>query len=176
MNKSGEVFNHHEVEELKAFLEFSDVDIDRLKQLHQHLTQNPKFFVNEFYDHLLKFDSTRKLIPDQHILERLKKTQTEYFTSLTQGNYDKSYIAQRFTVGRVHQQQGLEPRWYIGAYRKYLSLLIPRLSEIITDDPKQLEDSILAILKVIFFDIAIAMETYNEVQQQSILQQNNRLN
>ncbi|MCW9024699.1 MAG: diguanylate cyclase, partial [Gammaproteobacteria bacterium] len=32
------------------------------------------------------------------------------------------------------------------------------------------------ILKVIFFDIAIAMETYNEVQQQSILQQNNRLN
>jgi uncharacterized protein YecA (UPF0149 family) len=43
MEKSGDGFDHHEVEELKAFLEFTDSDIHTLKQLHQHLTQTLSF-------------------------------------------------------------------------------------------------------------------------------------
>jgi len=153
-------FDIEDAEELKRFLEFSDADIPVLKNLHQHLKKDPTFFVEQFYSHLLKFDFSKALIPDEATLNRLKQAQTHYFTTLTAGDYEEDYLRERFRIGRAHQQIGLEPRWYIGAYRQYLSQLIPQISSYAKNDEHDCLQAIQVILKVVFLDIAIAMETY----------------
>ena len=116
-----------EVAHRKAFLEFGEADVRLLTELHARLQGTQRRFVDEFYAHLLKFDETRRFIPDAESLDRLKRTQATYFETLTAGDYGPKYILDRLRVGIVHQRIGLEPKWYIGAYSKYLSGLLPEL-------------------------------------------------
>ncbi len=162
-------FELDDVEELKRFLEFNETDIHILLNLHQYLKEDPAFFVDQFYHHLLNFEFSKSLIPDQATLTRLKKSQSHYFTSLTAGDYDEAYLRERFCIGRAHQQVGLEPRWYIGAYRKYLSLLIPHLFELSKTGEDDFLQAIESILKVVFLDIAIAMETYVDKNREAMV-------
>ncbi|VAX07775.1 diguanylate cyclase/phosphodiesterase (GGDEF & EAL domains) with PAS/PAC sensor(s) [hydrothermal vent metagenome] len=161
-------FKLNNAPELKEFLELNDSDIQILTNLHDYLKKDPSFFVDQFYAHLLKFEFSKFLIPDKDTLTRLKKSQTQYFTSLTSGEYGEDYLRDRFQVGRAHQKIGLEPRWYIGAYRKYLSQLIPQISLYAKSNEHDCLQAIQSILKVVFLDIAIAMESYIDKNSEAI--------
>ena len=119
----------------KAFLEFTDDDVARLKALHEALQDLAPDFANAFYAHLLTFEETRALLPDAQMLERLKRTQAAYFDSLTAGDYGPEYIHHRLRVGVAHQRVGLAPEWYIGAYSKYLAGLLPEIWQRLGKDP-----------------------------------------
>src|SRR5262249_27989107 len=76
--------------------------------------------VTEFYEHLLRFPELAALLraePDR--LERLKKTQRDYFLQLTEGRLDDDYFESRLRVGDAHQRVGLRPAWYLGAFALY---------------------------------------------------------
>jgi hypothetical protein len=83
----------------KAFLEFTDDDVARLKALHRALQDIGPEFAQAFYDHLLRFEESKRLISDTATLERLKRTQAQYFDSLTAGDYGWEYIRHRLLVG-----------------------------------------------------------------------------
>lgn len=168
-------FNLNDIEELKRFLELNDTDVRNLTNLHQYLKKDPSFFVDQFYSHLLKFEFSKSLIPDEATLKRLKKTQSHYFTLLTSGEYGEAYLRNRFRVGCTHQQVGLEPRWYIGAYRKYISLLIPQISDYLKTDGDECLQAMQSILKVVFLDIAIAMETYVDKNREAMIRRTAQL-
>ncbi len=168
MPESESHFNLEDAEELKRFLEFNDADIRILTTLHQYLKKDPTFFVDQFYAHLLKFEFSKSLIPDDATLKRLKKAQSQYFTSLTAGEYGEAYLHDRFRIGRAHQQVGLEPHWYIGAYRQYLSQLIPQISDYAKTNEYDCLQAVQSILKVVFLDIAIAMETYVDKNREAM--------
>jgi len=168
-------FDLEDAEELKRFLEFNDTDIRILTNLHQYLKKDPAFFVDQFYAHLLKFEFSKSLIPDEDTLKQLKESQSRYFISLTCGEYDEAYLRDRFRVGRTHQKVGLEPRWYIGAYRQYLSLLIPQVSNYIKTGEHDCLQAVQSILKVVFLDIAIAMETYVDRNREAMVRRTTQL-
>ncbi|NOZ37322.1 MAG: diguanylate cyclase [Gammaproteobacteria bacterium] len=161
-------FSLDDTDELKRFLELNDADIHILTNLHQYLKKDPAFFVDQFYSHLLKFEFSKTLIPDETTLNKLKEVQSRYFTLLTSGEYGEAYLRDRFQVGRVHQHVGLEPRWYIGAYRKYISLLIPQISDYVKTDEHECLQTVQSMLKVVFLDIAIAMETYVDKNREAM--------
>lgn len=155
-------------DELKRFFEINDADIRILTHLHEYLQTDPSFFVDQLYSHLLKFEFAKSLIPDEKTLNHLKEVHSRYFDQLTSGNYDEAYFRDRFQVGRTHQQIGLEPRWYIGAYSKYISQLIPHISNYIKTDNTEYMQAVQSVLKVVFLDIAIAMETYVDKSRETM--------
>lgn len=61
-----------QAERRKAFLRIDDRDRELLRDLHERLGRERLDFVDEFYEHLLAFDETRRLIQDPATLERLK--------------------------------------------------------------------------------------------------------
>ena len=77
---------------------------------------------------------TRAFFPDEATLRRVKALQRAYFLQLTQGDYGAAYLAHRFHIGQVHQQIGLEPRWYMGAYSLYMQLAFPRVMAAFSHD------------------------------------------
>lgn len=158
-----------EIARRKAFLEIEEADVRRLEALHARLRDAECRFVDEFYAHTLKFEETRRFIPDTESLERLKHAQAGYFESLTAGDYGLEYILHRLRVGLVHQRIGLEPKWYIGAYGKYLAGLMPRLWRLLGRDPQEFLDTYSALQKIVLLDMGLAIDTYIYADRRAIL-------
>ncbi len=144
----------------RSFLNFTDDDADRLKALHPRLSSFHSQFVDDFYRHLLSFEETRRFLPDEAAVDRLKKTQAAYYDSLTAGLYDADYIHGRLKIGVVHQMIGLSPHWYLGAYVKYLSGLLPEIQNLLSDRPQEFLAVWQSLVKVVIFDMGLALDTY----------------
>ncbi len=158
-----------EITRRKAFLEFDETDVSLLTELHARLQDVSRHFVDDFYTHLTKFEETRRFIPDAPSLEHLKQTQAAYFDSLTAGDYGPEYILNRLRVGVVHQHIGLEPKWYIGAYSRYLVGLLPELWRLLGDDPDKFLATCHALQKIAFLDMGLAIDTYIQADRHIML-------
>ena len=160
------------IAERKKFLEFTDTDIQILGQIHQYLERNEaviESFTDTFYRHMFTFPDLKKMLPDEESINRLKATQSRYFMGLTAGEYGDDYVSGRLKVGYTHQRVGLEPKWYTGAYRKYLSSMLPILQEMYGDDSTKLVPAYDAILKVVFFDMDLTLDTYFHAGMQKLI-------
>jgi diguanylate cyclase (GGDEF)-like protein len=166
-----------EVAERWAFLGFGAEDVELLMELHGLLERSGAraSFVDAFYDHLQAFAATRALLGDRATLERLKRTQSEYFASLTAGTYGPDYVRHRVRVGLAHERVGLAPKWYLGAYNKYLGLLVPRIGALLPHDPAKAQRMALALLKIVLFDMGLAMDTYIHASASTLRRKNEQL-
>lgn len=158
-----------DIAQRKSILEISEADVACLRLVHERLARHQGDLVDAIHEYLANFPVLRELLGDAARGERLKRAQSEYFTRLSAGEYDLDYIKHRLRIGAVHQCIGLEPKWYIGAYRKYLSELTPLLLELMQDKPDQFLPTYNALLKVVCFDIVLALDTYFQVDRQEIL-------
>lgn len=156
------------INERKTFLELTEDDEMRLRRAHDLLNGESADFADAFYKHLLSFDALRPFLEGGDRLERLKSVQTKYFNRLTAGTYDADYVRDRLRVGLVHQRIGLEPTWYLGAYRKYLSEMQRRLWNSLGDEPDEFLKTCDALTKVVNFDIGLALDTYFHASTEAI--------
>lgn len=159
-----------EIAQRKEFLELGDSDVDLLREIHGKISQThfDDVFTDLFYRHLRSFPELQKFIPDDATVNKLKAVQSQYFRSLTAGEYGGNYVLDRLRVGYSHQQIGLEPKWYTGAYRKYLSYLLSILCEMPGWDNEKFLASYDALLKVVFFDMELALDTYLHSDRQEL--------
>lgn len=162
------VFDAAEVAERKAFLEFGAPDGERLIALHEHIKPAGDTFSDAFYRHILTFEPMRRLMPDEHALRHLRGAQTAYFSQLTAGDYGEAYVANRLQVGQVHQRIGLAPKWYIGAYRKYLSGLMPLVWAQCDGDAERFLASYDSLLKIVLFDMGLALDSYFQAEHRQL--------
>lgn len=158
-----------EIARRKAFLNFDETDVSLLTELHEHLQDVSQRFVDDFYTHMLKFEETRRFIPDAPSLERLKRNQIAYFDGLTAGDYGPEYILQRLRVGAVHQHIGLEPKWYISSYGQYLVGLLPELWRLLGNDPDKFLATYHALIKIALLDMGLALDTYMQADQHTMV-------
>jgi rsbT co-antagonist protein RsbR len=131
--------------------------------------------IEEFYQHILAFGETKAFFRDPKVLERVKQQQKEYFLRLTEGDYGADYVANRLRVGMAHEHIGLAPRWYLGMYSFYLRVVARRLLEAFGKDPLKAFSAFLTLMKLVFLDIGLAVDTYiharettNRKQQEAI--------
>jgi len=156
------------LEQRSAFMAFGDDDAARLRRLHALLADTDAAFFEHFYSHLLRFEPTRRLLPDQATLERLKRSQTRYFQTLTAGEYGLDYARERLRVGIAHRRIGLESPWYLGAYAQYLSGLLPQVAQHLEDEPEQQLATLQSLLKVVLLDISLAVDAYLQTDRQAM--------
>jgi signal transduction histidine kinase len=149
-----------ELDTLLAFLNFSAEDEDALRTLGPILEENADGLVQAFYRHLLAFEETRGLLVDPVVKARLLEKQHEYLLSLSNATIDEAYLDERRQLGETHLRIGLAPRWYLGAYSLYFSLLLPLICEGYRTDPDRAERTATAIMKRLMLDAQLAMETY----------------
>ena len=118
-----------DLEQRLAYLNLRDEDTELLGELSPLLEKHADSFVAAFYRHLLSFGPTRELLRDPAVKERLLRKQRAYLLSLSAPSFDEAFVVDRRRIGEVHAAIGLEPRWYMGAYALYFSLLAPVIAE-----------------------------------------------
>jgi signal transduction histidine kinase len=157
-----------ELEERIAYLDLNPSDLQLLAELRPILEEQAEAVVATFYRHLLSFPTTRKLLGDPEVRERLLDTQREYLLSLAGPTLDDAFVKERRQIGETHKRIGLEPRWYLGAYALYLSVLIPVIHEAYQPDARKACNTIIALQKLLSLDAQLAMEAYIDSQQQEL--------
>jgi signal transduction histidine kinase len=148
-----------------GYLDLGPSDLERLAALGPTLEKHATEMVDSFYQHLLSFPPTRQLLGDPVVRERLKEAQRGYLLSLADPTIDDDYIEHRRRIGETHERIGLEPRWYLGAYSLYFSLLTPLIDEAQLHNPIEVSRTIVALQKRLSFDAQVAMEAYIDHQQ-----------
>ncbi len=147
----------------RAFFRIDDEDLARLRGLRPLMERCTKEIVARFYDHLLAQPETRDFLDDPVMLERLKGKQTAYFLQLFDGRLDLPYVENRLRVGRTHERLGVPPRWYIGAFDRYLELVRERVMAL--DRPAEdLKKDVDAVEKMMHFDAALAIDGHISTQ------------
>jgi two-component system NtrC family sensor kinase len=156
-----------EAERRLAFLRFDAADRDRLAELAPIFEEHADDFVETFYRHLLSFPTTRALLADPEVKERLLEKQRQYLLGLATPAFDAAFVAERRAIGVAHERIGLDPQFYLGSYRLYVSLLRPIVAKA-TRDQEHAETSMEALEKVLSFDTQLAMEAYIESRERQL--------
>lgn len=154
----------------KQFLQLTAEDEAQLQKWAIALKSQLPQAVDTFYAHLMRFPEMRAHFPSAQALERHKGLLSGYFDRLTAGNYDIDYGKDRERVGLAHARINLPPGWYLGAYSCLLTTLLPQMLG--ADGSGEGESSkvagLLALLKVIFLDMGIAIDSYIALRDQLI--------
>jgi signal transduction histidine kinase len=156
------------LEDLLAYFDYGDVDRALLAELAPVLEKSADSLVSAFYRQLLSHPTTRRLLRDPEVKDRLLQLQRQYLLSLAGPAIDESYLQHRRRIGEIHERIGLEPRWYLGAYALYLSLLTPLVCERFAKEPHRGERAVVALQKLLLFDASLAMETYIGRREQEL--------
>ncbi len=159
--------DERELASRRAFFELTDDDLRRLGALKPFAERHLDDINEAFYELLLGHPETRRFFPDEATVRRVKRLQREYFLGLFDGRCDLAYVRDRLRVGAAHERIGMAPKWYIGAYRKYLDLIIERLLADLPD-PAEAHAAYRSVKKLVAFDTAIAIDTYNEANLQTL--------
>jgi signal transduction histidine kinase len=150
-----------------AFLGIGPSDFERLVRLKPYLERRADACVDAFYRHLIAFEPTRRLLRDPVVCERLLAKQREYLLSLAVERVDEAYVERRRRIGETHERIGLEPRWYLGAYSLYFSLLMPVVHEA-CDDVVQAASTLSSLEKILMLDTELALESYIGEREQAL--------
>jgi rsbT co-antagonist protein RsbR len=163
--------DEEEVARRKEFLQFRDEDAQVLKGLGEIARKYADPVIEEFYQHILTFEETQAFFRDPKVLERVKRQQREYFLRLTEGEYGADYVANRLRIGTVHERIKLAPKWYLGMYNFYLRLVANRLLEAFPKEPAKAFSSFLTLMKLVFLDIGLAVDTYIYARESTMRKQ-----
>ncbi|WP_045227158.1 protoglobin domain-containing protein [Methyloterricola oryzae] len=157
-----------EIAQRKAFLEFGETDIAALTGIHDLAQQYANPVIEAFYRHLLAFDETREFFRDAKVLEKVRNLQRSYFLDLTGGEYGEAYVENRLKIGAIHEKIGLPVKSYLGMYNFYLRSVADRLFAAYQDAPSEALKAYQALLKVVFLDIGLSIDTYIQQREQLI--------
>jgi len=148
-----------EIASRRRFFQLTDDDLVRLASLRAFAEAVTDGIVEDFYALLLSHPETLSFFGDEATVRRVKRTQREYFLGLFAGRCDMAYVEDRLRVGAAHERIGLSPKWYLGAYRRYLQLILDQLFVHVVDaEARRL--AFQSIEKIVFFDVALAIDTY----------------
>ncbi|POZ63501.1 GGDEF domain-containing protein [Chromobacterium alticapitis] len=115
--------------------------------------------VDRFYELQTSTPEIALLIGDADTLQRLRAAQRRYVIDLFSGVYDLDYVNNRLRIGLVHKRIGVEPKLYLAAVQTLKTLLVQKLSELLPD-PDVRVHTLLALDKLVMFDVALVFETY----------------
>jgi len=143
-----------------AFFELSEEDFKRLRTLKPFADRWTHEITEGLYQLIMGHPESRAFFTDEATLIRVKKLQNDYFLGLFSGNCDLNYVRDRLRVGAAHERIGMPPKLYLGAYRRYLALIHARLLDHFKGNVEEAAKGLESIRKIIFFDMAIAIDTY----------------
>jgi diguanylate cyclase (GGDEF)-like protein/PAS domain S-box-containing protein len=155
--------DHEEIDERHRLLDWMATDTRALEAAADDMEPAHLAFVERLYEHLENFPGPAGLIGNSATLARLKHSQLEYYQRLWRGPYDQEYLTGRLRIGLIHQLVGVEPKWYLAAYRLYLDVMCETL---FADHPNA--HLVSSLLKAVFFDMTLAIDTYGGAQRHAL--------
>ncbi|NJO67474.1 MAG: chemotaxis protein [Rhodospirillales bacterium] len=145
-------------EERLAFLRIDRDVRETLAQIGPQLAQSIPLLTEKLYPHILSWPNLKAKLGSEDGVKQRKAQQHTHWEALFSGRFDEAYFRRTFTVGKVHNAIGLEPRWYIGTVCYLLEGLILSLAGgRLTASQRA---AIAAVMRATFLDMDVAISSY----------------
>ena len=152
-----------ELRSRRDFFEITAEDLNRLAGLRTFAEKHTDDIIEDLYQLILGHPEAKKQFTDHATLVRVKRAQRDYFLGLFSGRCDLAYAQDRLQIGIAHERVGIPPKWYLGAYARYLRSISHLISAEFTDH-NDARGAYQSIEKLVAFDMALAMDTYIAAQ------------
>lgn len=153
-----------------AYLNLTEADAQRLRGLLDPFERSAEAMVEAFYAHLFRFPNSARFLADPALVERLKQLQREHFQSLFTAHWDEAYAQRRRQVGLTHADMGIDPEMFLGAYNQYVQHCFARFLAGQPGVPQPMIEALKSLLKVVFLDIGLALDSYFSQSTQTLRQ------
>ncbi|MDD9912158.1 MAG: globin-coupled sensor protein, partial [Alphaproteobacteria bacterium] len=160
-------------------------DLEIISKLEAFLSERMPIVLDSFYHHVTSFDETRDIIGSRST-DTLKSAQLKHWLGICKNGIDAAYIERINRIGKAHVRIGLGPLWYCGGYSHIFDLLIVETHDYfgrasaaksffskkssISASSISPTQAMRALSKVIYLDMACAINTYNTVKEDSFHQ------
>ncbi|RUM30582.1 MAG: hypothetical protein DSY32_02065 [Aquifex sp.] len=150
-----------EVKRRILYLNLTEKERNILKELSKKVSEKDfASLFKSFYEHLLKFEETRNILTKEgNLINRLKSKQIKYFRELLYADYDLNYAISRLKVGLIHEKLGVEIKYYVGAFSKWLEAMLPIIQKYIPEE--EVPYALVALFKAILFDVSLSIDAYH---------------
>lgn len=156
------------LEERISFIKFDEVEQEALKSAKPLIDAALEETLDEFYDQVKSYETTRAFFQNQTHMDGAKSAQVNHWSTIANAEFDEKYVNAVTRIGLAHARIGLEPRWHIGGYALLTSGL---LKAIIADECKgffnkkisnKLANKAAAVVKASMLDMDYAISVYLE--------------
>jgi signal transduction histidine kinase len=147
-----------DLNELTAYVDLDEEDRRRLAAFWPHVEPAVAGVIDHFYDKVLAFEGTRRVLSDEAQVERLKCTLVVWLEELLRGPHDAGYRERRLRIGQRHVEVGLESRYMYTA------------GQVVADDlaavalralpPAEAVATISAVHRALTVDLALMTSSY----------------
>ena len=158
-----------ELSRRQAFIGLGAAEVEILKQSKSVLMSALPAVLNAFYEKVFAEPEVARFFGTQAVAQHAKSRQNEHWGRITDGLLGDDYLQAALKTGRIHEQIGLEPHWYIGSYGLIMDGLIHALLE--PDWPKAMfgrkgaghkaaADKISVFVRAALLDIQVTISAY----------------
>lgn len=134
-----------------------------LVEIGRLVTPKLSSVVDAFYEHLLQFPDAVDIIKNAGTsVDKLKKTNPQYFSELFRGEFDDQYYEHRALIGKIHARIGLTPVWFFAAMSVYHEKLIPIITNANKFSSAKSARMLVALEKALNLDQEVIIESYVE--------------
>ena len=155
------------LERRRSFLRMTDRDAEIVRTHANVINGCITSKIDELYDHLVASGRLGHLLTSEEQIRKLKAAQIEYYERMGSGTWDEDYLENRVNIGRVHERVDLDPEYYLGTYAYIFAEVVPAMVEACGDDRDRLVEALQATTKIVFFDMAAAIDTYIQKREET---------
>ncbi len=165
---------HIDHRELLALYRISAEDLQRIRAFGVQAQQRMEELVERWYSWLEGLPDYQDFFSDPETLARVQRLQKDYWNVFMSAAVDDDYVARRVLVGEAHARIGLPLNTYFAGMNMFQELF----SEVVRDgefEDSERQAALDAVVKLLHFDTAIVVDTYNHLVEQTLTAQSRSL-
>lgn len=162
------------IERRHAFIGMVEDDCESIRNQRDTLAKALPDALDALYDQIRVTPEVGRFFSSENKIERAKQAQSNHWQSLLDAKFDHTYVEKVRSIGEIHAQIGLTPRWYIGAYTIILERLIRSIIEegmgrrgvfSHSGSQKRLSKNITSLCKAVFTEIDLTVSFYLDAME-----------
>ncbi|MDQ0861747.1 heme-based aerotactic transducer [Bacillus sp. V2I10] len=143
-----------------AYMGYTNEQLETLKELNPVVMPLLDEILETVLNHLYKQPVLSRIDMDHSTRARLKSVFADYFKSLLSGEMDERFFEMRYRIGGTHNSAHLPVTWFLATYSAFSSLLIPKVIQVLQNEPQKLSVALLAITHAINLDSQLVVDQY----------------
>lgn len=171
---------NQDIDDRRNFMELGEDRSERIRKLQSVVEKELPIGLDKFYDKVRATPEVSRYFSSEKHIQQAKTAQVGHWNAISSGCFDEKYVSQVRTIGSVHSQIGLEPRWYIGGYALIVEHLIEAAVSkhwpgglLARKNKLNAEDfggALAALVKAVLLDMDIAITVYLEEEAEKARQ------
>ena len=174
MHNSPTYHGHDTAASILELYRISSDDLKRVREFGKVATEKMDDMVQKWYAWLQGQLEYEHFFSDAETLERVQMLQRNYWVVFMKAEVDDGYVEGRRKVGEAHARIGLSLNTYFAGMNMFHELFASVIRDLEMTDRERAETEV-SVVKLLHFDTAIVVETYNQLVEEALTAQSKSL-